>query len=327
MTDVISNITFNNDRVAYADTAPNAAILNGTLTVDYNTMTVYGQITASDINGDESYGPFSIIHDTSRDVYQIAGFGKTDSIHDSMILQWVGQQPNYATNISVFKGGSDYATTNDDPITAAPVCFAAGTAIRVISGGVEADVAIERLKVGDLVVTAAGGARPVRWLGSRRVDCRRQPDARPIFIAAHAFGPDRPMRDLVVSPGHALCVDVCGEVLIPAAYLLNGSTIVTLTVDAVTYWHVELEGGHDILLAENLPCESYLDMGNRGFFAGAGVVDLNALPDADAARRTHADFCRPVHCDGPVVEMVRARLRACAPARGIYPSSRTAVKL
>ncbi len=34
---------------------------------------------------------------------------------------------------------------------------------------------------------------------------------------------------------------------------------------SVTYWHVELDA-HDILLAEGLPAESYLDWGDRPFF-------------------------------------------------------------
>ncbi len=133
-------------------------------------------------------------------------------------------------------------------------------------------------------------------------------------IAAHAFGDNRPARDLLVSPGHSLCVDVVGEVLIPAMALVNGTTITQEDVDSVTYWHVELEGGHDILLAENMPAESYLEMGNRGFFAESGVVDLDASPDAPVV--THADFCRPFHAEGALVEVVRAQLAARAETLG-----------
>ena len=181
---------------------------------------------------------------------------------------------------------------------------------------------MEHLRVGDLAVTSTGAHRPIRWLGHRVTDCRRHPDpsaCMPVRVAAHAFGPDRPARDLRVSPGHALCVDVGGEVLIPAMALVNGTTITREEVDAVTYWHVELDS-HDILLAENMGAESYLDMGNRPFFAEAGVIALNASPDAhsplDAAARTHADFCRPFHMDGAPVEVARAHLRARAAALG-----------
>jgi collagen type I/II/III/V/XI/XXIV/XXVII alpha len=43
---------------------------------------------------------------------------------------------------------------------------------------------------------------------------------------------------------------------------------VQVAVDAVTYFHVELPR-HDVLLAEGLAAESYLDTGNRSVFANA----------------------------------------------------------
>ena len=187
------------------------------------------------------------------------------------------------------------------------VCYAAGTRIRTTRG----DVAVETLAVGDLAVTASGAHRPIRWLGHRTVDCRHHPhpqEAMPVCIAAHALGPNKPVRDLHVSPGHGICVDVLGEVLIPASALVDGRIITQVAVDTVTYWHVELET-HDLILAENLACESYLDMGNRGFFKEAAVMDIVAGPDADPAARTHADFCRPFVADGPLLDAVMTRIR------------------
>jgi len=108
----------------------------------------------------------------------------------------------------------------------------------------------------------------VVWVGHRRLDCRRHPrpnEVWPIHIAAHAFAPGSPSRALRLSPDHAVFT---GEVLIPVRYLVNGSTIAQVETDRVTYWHVEL-AQHDILLAENLPCESYLDTGNRDAFDNA----------------------------------------------------------
>ena len=135
----------------------------------------------------------------------------------------------------------------------------------------------------------------------------------PIRIAADAFGPDCPSRDLLVSPGHSICVDVLGEVLIPASVLVNGTTVTQDNVERITYWHVELDG-HDVILAENMPAESYLEMGNRLFFTEDGVVSLAASPDAHLA--SHADFCRPFHAVGPFVEVVRAQLSARARTLG-----------
>ena len=193
-------------------------------------------------------------------------------------------------------------------IGAVPVCYASGTFIRTALG----DVAVEALRIGDLAVTALGTHRPIRWLGHRIIDCRRHPrpaEVMPIRIAAHAFGSNKPARDLYVSPGHAICVDVLGGTLISAGSLVNGKTIVQIDVAIVAYWHVEFDE-HEIILAEGLPAESYLEMGNRNFFVENGNVALVAMPDGPV--RTHADFCRPFYANGPLVEAVRARLAAKA---------------
>ena len=182
-----------------------------------------------------------------------------------------------------------------------------------------ANIAVENLAVGDLVVTASGATRPIRWLGHRAVDTRRYAfpqQAAPIRISAHAFGQGRPARDLMVSPGHSICVDVIGEVLIPALNLVNGSTITQTDITKIIYWHVELDD-HDIILAEGLPTESYLEMGNRNFFAENQIVAFGeSLPDSPV--RTHADFCRPFHGEGPLVDCVRERLTKRAQELGWF---------
>ena len=228
-----------------------------------------------------------------------------------------GNDNEGAINFST-SDGTNYreAGNNQNPASmvseAAVTCFVSGTLIRTAAG----DIPVENLQGGDLVVTSSGALRPIRWLGHRYVDCRRHPRPRetmPVRIAAHAFGENRPGRDLFVSPGHALCVDVLGEVLIPASALINGSTIVQVDVDSATYWHVELET-HEIILAENMPAESYLDMGNRSFFAESGLVALGASPDVPVP--THADFCRPFHDKGALVSAVRTQLSVRASALG-----------
>ena len=132
-------------------------------------------------------------------------------------------------------------------------------------------------------------------------------------IACDAFEPGMPTRDLFVSPEHSLCVSVAGkEVLIPAEKLINGSTVAFAPTDTVTYWHVELDN-HDILLADGMPAESFLEMGaNRRFFAANGDLDV----PQDVRGRSHDDFCRPFHDGGLVVRAVRAKLQARAELLG-----------
>jgi hypothetical protein len=189
-------------------------------------------------------------------------------------------------------------------------CFVSGTLIRTSTG----DRTVESLAAGDLVLTAAGEARPIKWLGHRQVDCSRHPrreEALPIRIAAGAFGPNRPDHDLLVSPGHAVCVDVLGDVLIPAGALVNGATVRQEEVDSVTYWHVELDT-HDLLIANGLAAESYLEVGNRAFFSEHDTVALDASPDAPVPAGQTS--CRPLFLDGePLVDAVRERM--CGTAR------------
>jgi len=167
-----------------------------------------------------------------------------------------------------FTNGHD-AATGDDFIQVA--CFAAGTRI----AGATCEVAVEDLRTGDRVALAGGGDAEVVWIGHRRVDTARHPAPRavwPVRIAAGAFGAGSPYRDLWLSPDHAVFID---DILIPVKYLVNGATIAQMPVDNVTYYHIELDR-HDVLLAEGLPVESYLDTGDRAdFIDGGGLVRLH----------------------------------------------------
>jgi hypothetical protein len=185
-------------------------------------------------------------------------------------------------------------------------CFADRTQIRTIDGC----KAVEHLSIGDLIVTSEGKARPIVWIGRRRVE-RPTPEQWPVRVTAGAFGESRPERDLRLSPGHAVCVDVMGEVLVPIDHLINGVTIVREEVCEVTYWHIELES-HDLLLSEGLPSESYMDCGNRAVFGRAygrlGATD----PGRVAESLTH--YARPFVDQGAILEAIRQRLAARAEA-------------
>lgn len=193
-------------------------------------------------------------------------------------------------------------------VTETAICYVQLTLMSTVRG----NVAVNDLVIGDLAISASGAFRPVRWLGHRTIDCRRHPhphSVMPVRIFAHAFGSGLPGRDLFLSPGHPVLVgadeDGNGGYLVPIMCLINGTTIERVKVDEVTYWHVELDE-HDILLAEGLPAESYIDLGSRAWFDG---VD-GALHDPDMALPGMPGRCRPVAIDGPVVEAERRRLDA-----------------
>jgi len=185
---------------------------------------------------------------------------------------------------------------NGDLITLNPPCFRAGTLIETTRG----PVAVEALRIGDHVLTAGPGfqagpvgsgtndapagpaTRPVTWIGHRTVRCDIHPDPSrvwPVRVRAGAFAAAEPNRDLWLSPDHALYLD---GVLVPVRHLIDGEAVAQVPMASVTYFHVELPL-HDVVLAEGLPCESYLDSGDRANFANGGpVVTL------------HPDFARVV---------------------------------
>ncbi len=188
-------------------------------------------------------------------------------------------------------------------------CFASGTHIATPAGEME----VERLRVGDSVLTRLGARRPIVWLGHRRIDCRRHKrplDVWPVRVRAGAFGADMPHRDLLLSPDHAVLV---GDGLIPIRYLINDATIVQEPAESVTYWHVEL-ASHEVILAEGLSCESYLDTGNRGAFANGGV-EVHMNPDF-ALKVWQTAACAPLVVQGPELAAVRRALLERAQALG-----------
>ena len=206
---------------------------------------------------------------------------------------------------NVFDSGGGPLIDLSQPFLPGPVaCFRAGTRLATPEG----PVAVEDLDPGDLVVTGFGRALPVLWVGYRTLDCTRHPrpwDVMPVRVAAGAFRPGAPSRDLWLSPDHALFVD---GVLIPVRYLLNGTTVVQEHADEVTYFHVEVAGPegaavHSVVLAEGLAAETYLDTGNRAAFANGGGV-MQADPDFALDIWKRAGMA-PLVLEGPRLRAVR----------------------
>ena len=190
----------------------------------------------------------------------------------------------------------------------AAACYAAGTHILTDHG----ERPVEMLRPGDYVL-AGNALRKIRWVGRTRVTLSGHPDpdaVLPIRITAGGLAPNQPHRDLLVSPDHAILID---EILIPAYRLLNGATIRRdydrATVD---YHHIELDT-HDLLLAEGVRAESYLDTGNRALFDHEACI-VEMFPRL--AAQSNASTCRPLHLTGPRVAAAHATLLARAETLG-----------
>ena len=214
----------------------------------------------------------------------------------SYTLNFSGPVTYDASNLVV--SGNGVITTTYQ--AAAPTCFVTGTLICTATG----ETAVERLRVGDRVATVSGALKRIVWIGHRTLRGEALTDANlPVRIAAGAFGEGLPQADLWLSPCHSVCVEAPDEVLIPVVLLINGATIAQQDVDEVTYWHIELES-HDIVLANGLPAESYLECGNRRWFEDfRGLAPLRRAPAS-----MDTDACRPLVGGGPVLEAVWERL-------------------
>jgi collagen type I alpha len=144
----------------------------------------------------------------------------------------------------------------------------------------------------------------------------------PVRIAAHAFGPGRPRRELLLSPDHAVFVE---DVLIPVRHLINGTTVAQIERCAITYYHIELPR-HDVLLADGMPAESYLEAGARDAFANAdGIIQLH--PDFSPSHDHYAMLweeqgCAPLVVTGEALERAREALARAARRYTRSPRSR-----
>lgn len=145
-----------------------------------------------------------------------------------------------------------------------PACFLAGTAIATPLGA----TAVEVLRIGEEIRTHAGKTVRVKWVGRQTVSTRFGPAERlrPVRVAAGALGPGQPARDLLLTADHALLID---GILINAGALVNGAGVDWVGLaelgDSFTVYHVETDA-HDVILAEDMPAESFVDYATRRAF-------------------------------------------------------------
>ncbi|HBS51316.1 MAG TPA: hypothetical protein DEA05_15085 [Rhodobacteraceae bacterium] len=161
--------------------------------------------------------------------------------------------------------GHQGTNADDDTVTInLLICVARGTWVETERGS----VAVEDLRRGDRVCTMDGPAKPVRWIGSKKLsasELRADPDKYPIRFAPGALGENVPRRPLLVSPQHRMYLHdwraelLFGEeqVLVPAKALVNDHSILRETgIDEVEYFHI-LFDSHEIIFTEGAATESF----------------------------------------------------------------------
>jgi hypothetical protein len=214
--------------------------------------------------------------------------------------------------VGSFTTGLFEFTTMNSQVYIEVLCYLRGTHILTPSG----EKPIETLHHGDLVVTRAGGAQKIKWIGRQSFDPRfiaRNPGKLPVRISAGALGNGLPMRDLYVSPGHSMLLD---QKFVLARSLVNGVTIrQEPAFGQVDYFQIELES-HDCVMAEGAWSETYADApGMRAQFHNA--AEFWALyPDYETPPALALAAPRPE--SGPALEAVLRPIVARASA-GVVP--------
>ena len=260
-------------------------------------VTVAGGTTGGLVDGEDLGAGDPFVYDGA--IYTYVG-GADTGLHGAGevgVIASTGTGPTLTYKFFSLKAvpaDTAYYLDTGQTYTVPVVCFARATRIATPEG----ETAVEDLSPGDLVSVVVSGeivAQRVKWIGQRLINLeshRRPETVRPVRIQRDAVADNVPYRDLLVSPDHGILVD--GK-LICARQLVNGTTIRPETgLHSVEYFHVELDA-HGILLAEGLTSESYLDTGNRNFFANAGepvVLHPDMTGETDFVAREIAS-CAP----------------------------------
>ena len=158
-------------------------------------------------------------------------------------------------------------------------CFLEGTRIATPKNEVE----IEKLRIGDLVMSASGEPKPIKWIGrirfTRALGQTWSPDVAPVKIARFALDDNTPHADLYLTGGHALYLY---GLLIPAKDLINDRSITGnhhATALTLNYYHIELEE-HDAIFAEGAPAETYAGKDREAFGNAEEYERLYGAPAA-----------------------------------------------
>ena len=189
--------------------------------------------------------------------------------------------------------------TSTEPYEDIP-CFADDTLIDTPSG----PRSVETLDEGDLVLTVDRGAMPLKAVLRRTLGLAEliaNPQLRPIRFAPGTVGNER---ELTVSPQHRMLIAGWQaelhffetELLVPAKFLVNGTTIRVAPLGEPVTYHQLVFDGHQLVRSEGAISES---MDPSGDMAGRDGVrqELDAvfLSTAAAARaRPGGPTSRPV---------------------------------
>ncbi len=200
-----------------------------------------------------------------------------------------GGSVDYGTPVLSEAGAND----GNGFVTFQLLCYLKGTRILTPTG----ELPIERLSIGDRVVTRFGGVQTLRWIGRQSYEhgmLRERPSLTPVRITAGALGDGLPARDLYVTPGHSILL---GGTLVLAKSLINGITITQTWAPRRIHYFQLVFDRHDCVRAEGAWSESFADIaGMRKQFHN--IAQFDALyPDWPSP--AELSLCAPRPLSGP----------------------------
>ncbi len=242
----------------------------GTLTINHNAA-----------NGEGGY-TWTFVFDS--DDPALDGLDRGQSMDVTFNIRVTDVSYNTANGFATTVNGTTVVDTHQVTITIFgenEVCFARGSQILTEHG----PCPVERLKIGDKLVTRDGGLKPIRWIASSKVtDARRRGNSQlePVAIAPGTFAPGIPSRTLRLSPQHRVLLEgayvdmLIAEpaVLASAKSLINGKNIYHCgdEIEDLEYWHIALDQ-HEVIYAEGCPVETF----------HPGDIALGLVDDAQGA--------------------------------------------
>ncbi|CUH52688.1 Hint domain-containing protein [Shimia marina] len=157
-----------------------------------------------------------------------------------------------------------------------PPCFTPGTLVATPGG----ERLVEKLKIGDRVITRDNGIQKICWIGRRDlkgIELAQAPKLCPILIRQGALGNNLPEWDIVVSPNHRVMISSeksvlyfeDREVLVAAKYLVDLAGVERMEPNGVSYIHFMFEH-HELVLSHGLWTESFQP----------GALSVQGLDDA-----------------------------------------------
>ncbi len=144
--------------------------------------------------------------------------------------------------------------------------FLRGTRLMTVDG----PMPVEEIAPGEAVLDPEGRPHFVLWQGGcdlHPASGRADDPSLPVRIAANAFGPGLPRRDLFLSQQHRVQVETAAGLLTARAGSLRPPMAQIVPMAGKISYHAVVTRNPCLLMAENLPCESLRPEGREGMTA------------------------------------------------------------